>query len=253
MYGVILIDDEEIIINGLKKVIPWGKYGCDVIGTAEDAKEGSELIRKLSPDILFTDISMPGMDGLAMIAGLRSEFESLEITVLTGYRDFDYAKRAINLGVTRFLLKPSKMSELEEALVVMTANLDKKVIVTAPTVVTEVEADGEKDANSFLVNSALKYIREHCSSKLTLTEVAEKVYVSQWHLSKMLNKYTGESFSDILNNARIVRARELLKDPALKVYEIAELLGFTDVAHFSRIFKKQENVSPGEFRKNILV
>ena len=75
-------------------------------------------------DIVFMDICMPEMNGLQMIAALNSQFPDLEVSVLTGYRDFEYAKEAIRLGVTRFLLKPSNMDELEEAIECMCANLN---------------------------------------------------------------------------------------------------------------------------------
>lgn len=257
MYKVVLVDDEQIIVEGLKRAVDWEKYHCQVVGTAEEARSGAALIRQLKPDILFTDIHMPGLDGLAMVAGLKGEFPHLQIAVLTGYRDFDYAARAVNLGVARFLLKPSKMRELEEAIQAMTENLDR---LSPPPLETgssclevqEKEPVPEKDAaNSFVVNAALKYMEEHYAEKLSLAEVADKVFVSQWHLSKLLNKYTGQGFLDILNQTRIQRGKELLRDPALKIYEISEMLGFHDVTHFSKTFKKLEGQSPGEYRNSL--
>ena len=82
------------------------------------------ILEKERPDIVFMDICMPEMNGLQMIAALNSQFPDLEVSVLTGYRDFEYAKEAIRLGVTRFLLKPSNMDELEEAIECMCANLN---------------------------------------------------------------------------------------------------------------------------------
>ena len=91
MYKAVIIDDEPIIVKGLEKTIKWEDLGCVVAGTAGNGAEGLELIRREKPDILITDICMPKMDGLAMIAALRSEFPDMEVTILTGYRDFDYA------------------------------------------------------------------------------------------------------------------------------------------------------------------
>ena len=79
-------------------------------------------------------------------------------------------------------------------------------------------------------------------------DVADQVYVSQWHLSKLLNKHTGKTFSDILNSARIDKAKELLNDPSLRICDVAEMVGFQDLAHFSRVFKKIENMSANEYR-----
>ena len=145
MFKVMIIDDEPIIVEGIKKIVPWEKYGCQIIATANDGIEGSRLIRELKPDILFSDISMPGIDGLTMVAGLRSEFPLIKICILTGYRDFDYAQKAISLGVSRYLLKPSNLVEIEEAIAVMTAGLKELKADEEPA---EVEESQEREEDS---------------------------------------------------------------------------------------------------------
>ena len=242
MYRVVLIDDEPLIVEGLRRVVHWEDYHCEVAGAAEDAVSGSQLIREVQPHILFTDIRMPGDDGLTMLAGLRSEFPNLQVTVLTGYRDFTYAQEAIRLGVTRFLLKPSRMDEICEALSCMTARMEKE----QPADETERE-----NAGSFLVNQALAYMEKHHAEKLTLQEVADACYVSQWHLSKLLNRYTGKSFYDSLNSLRIKAARELLRDPSLRIGDIGEMVGYAGTAHFARVFKKVTGMSANEYRNSL--
>ena len=242
MYRVVLIDDENIIVEGLRRVVKWADYGCEVVGVANDAESGSDLISNLHPNILFTDIRMPGQDGLSMVAGLRSEFPNLQVTVLTGYRDFAYAQEAIRLGVTRFLLKPSKMDETNEALKTMVEQLDK---------LPPEEEEQLGHANSFIVNQALSFMEKSYQQKLTLQDVADKCYVSQWHLSKLLNKYAEKSFYDILNSIRIHKAKELLADPSLKIGEISEMVGYADTAHFARTFKKLEGMSANEYRNSM--
>ena len=241
MYKVVIVDDEPIIVEGLSRLLPWEKYGCEVVGTAYNGNEGLELIRKEKPDILFSDIAMPGMDGLTMIAALKSEFPEMQISILTGYRDFDFCQRALRLGVARFLLKPSNMEELEEALRTMTERCGRQE-ETAQT----------ENASGFIVRNALAYMEEHYQEKLTLNKVADQIYVSQWHLSKLLNKQEGKNFSEILNQIRINKAKELLKDPALRIADIAEMVGFVEVAHFSRVFKKVAGVSANEYRNTRL-
>ena len=244
MYRVVLIDDESIIVEGLRRVVKWADFGCQVVGTASDGEAGAELIRTLQPQILFTDIQMPGRDGLTMVAGLRSEFPDMQIAVLTGYRDFAYAQEAIRLGVTRFLLKPSKMDEINEALQAMVERLDK--------LPQEEKTDEQsQSAGSFLVNQAYSYMREHYAEKLTLQTVADCCYVSQWHLSKLLNRHEGKSFYDILNAIRIQKAKELLTDPKLKIGDISEMVGYADTAHFARTFKKLEGMSANEYRNSL--
>lgn len=281
MYKVMLVDDEPIIVEGLSRSIPWEKWNCEVVATANDGLEGKERIEQYKPNILFMDICMPEMDGLTLIAAIKSEYPDTEVCILTGFRDFEYAQKAIRLGVTRFLLKPSNMDELEEAISAMCENLKKKSITgdegTSAGEADEKEktAEGEgisevashdgsgaqtdaaaqpheSASSSFIVKNALKYIEANYNQKLTLCEVAEKTYVSQWHLSKLLNRHTGQSFSDILNHCRIEHAKKLLEDPSLRIGDISDAVGFLDLAHFSRVFKKQEGMSANEWRNQKL-
>lgn len=249
MYKVVIIDDEPIIVEGLSKAVHWEKWDCQVAATAENGQSGIEIIKRENPDILFSDIRMPGMDGLSMIAALKSEHPHMQIAILTGFRDFEYAREAIRLGVTRFLLKPSKMEELEEAVQVMVQNLSHR----------KENTEGEKEeggpeaaaAGSFIAQNAVKYIEENYMEKLKLSDVADHVYVSQWHLSKILNQHVEKSFSDILNQTRIEKAKELLWEPSLRIGDIAEKVGFLDMAHFSRVFKKFTGLSANEFRNQM--
>lgn len=170
------------------------------------------------------------------------------------------------------------MEELEEAVSVMTAHLKKKGITgeekadgsasdsseliggesKTASDTAETIADGshnrkpeEDAAGSFVVKKAIGYMQENYTKKLTLIEVADHTYVSQWHLSKLLNRHTGQSFSEHLNTIRITEAQKLLSDPSLRIGDIAELVGFVDVGHFSRVFKKIMGMSANEYRNRM--
>ena len=244
MYRVVLVDDERLIIRGLSSVVPWAELGCEVAGVAYDGKSGLEQIRSLKPDIVLTDIRMPNMDGLTMLAAIRSEHPEIQTAVLTAYRDFDYARQALTLGVCRYLLKPSNLEELKEAVRLMVSRLD-----AMPARKEEQEEETLHAAGNHLVRAALAYMKEHCSEQhLSLGEVADHVYVSQWHLSKLLNRETEQSFFDLLGSLRIGKAKELLADPSMRIQDVAEATGFSGVAHFSRSFKRFAGCTPGEYR-----
>jgi two-component system response regulator YesN len=250
MYKVIIVDDEDTIVTGLSQLLPWQKYGCEVVATASDGESALLLIRELQPDILFTDIRMSDMDGLSMIAAFRSEFPGMQITILSGYPQFEYAQQAIRLKVSNYLLKPSKMDELESALARMTEMLDSQ---NAEKNIREEDADASESSEhsgNFIVNNTIRYIEEHYADRLSLTDVAQNVYVSQWHLSKLIARYANTSFNDLLNSIRIAKAKELMSDPSLKIWEISEMVGFSDVTHFSRIFKKIEGRSANDYRNH---
>lgn len=276
MYKVMIVDDEPIIVEGLKIAIDWANWDCKIVGTASNGLEGLELVRQLEPDMLISDISMTNMDGLAMVAAIKSEYPDIEVCLLTGFRNFEYAQQAIKLGVTRFLLKPSKIDELQEAIEAMIANLKEKgstgeeenvgdsmwntndveekyiyetFIKNHPECDTP-EKDRLKytDANSYILKNALKFIYEHYKLKLSLLDVAEQCYVSNWHLSKLLNQYTGRGFFEIINTIRIDKAKELLGNKAYKIQDVSDEVGFQDVTHFCRIFKSYVGTSPSEYR-----
>ncbi len=280
MYRVVLVDDEKRIVDGLSKVVKWDRFGCQVVGTAFDAVSGAEVIRQQAPQILFTDIRMPGDNGLAMLAGLRSEFPDMKVIVLTGYREFSYAQEAIRLGVFRFLTKPSKMAEINEAMESAVAALDmefrkngnhpkaaeleihEKTEGLASQSDIELRKNGNDqntreaeegagNAGSFVVRQAMEYMQDHYQEKLTLQGLAEHCYVSQWHLSKLLNRFSGKSFYDLLNEIRISKAKELLADPKLKIGDISEMVGYADTAHFSKLFKKYEGISANDYRNTL--
>lgn len=245
MYRVLLVDDDRLILRGLQSILPWQEMDCEVIGTAVDGQEGLRLIREKHPDILLTDIRMPNMDGLTMAAAIRSEYPGMQMTVLTAFRDFEYARQAIRLGVCRYLLKPSDLEELREAVKEMVRRLDELRGMRTPA-----ESPEEQAAHGYVVENALSWMREHCTEHITLEDVAGQVFVSQWHLSKLINRETGMGFLDLLSRMRVEQAKKQLSDPSKRISDAAFESGFSDVAHFSKTFKKITGRTPGEYRNS---
>ena len=113
---VFLVEDEMVIRRGIKNSIDWEKEGYIFCGEASDGELAYPMIIKEKPDILITDIRMPFMDGLELCKLVKKELPNIEILILSGYDEFDYAKEAIRLGVTEYLLKPISSGKLLEAL-----------------------------------------------------------------------------------------------------------------------------------------
>lgn len=124
MYKVIIVDDEYIIRQGMETSVKWEEYGCKVVGTAESGETGLQLIRQCKPDIIFTDIEMDNMSGLEMLDKAREENRNSKVIIITGYRKFEYAKRAIDLGAFAYILKPTKLTEIHKILGSAVAELD---------------------------------------------------------------------------------------------------------------------------------
>ncbi|WP_054705264.1 response regulator transcription factor [Bacillus sp. JCM 19041] len=112
MYKVLIADDEWMIREGVKRLIPWEEYGFEIIGLASNGQEALDLYREMMPDLIVSDIRMPIMDGLALIKKIRAENDTVDFLVLSGYADFHYAKQAIGQRVAGYLLKPLDEDEL---------------------------------------------------------------------------------------------------------------------------------------------
>ena len=115
MIKVFLVEDEAIIRRGIKKNVEWEKNGFEFVGEAGDGEYAYPQILKTEPDILITDIKMPFMDGLELSEQVKKVLPATKIMILSGYNEFDYAKMAIKIGVTDYLLKPISSEKLLDA------------------------------------------------------------------------------------------------------------------------------------------
>lgn len=131
MYSVLLVDDEPRAIEGLQFFIDWEKLGFRVCGTCGTGEDALQLVSSLSPDVVVTDICMPEMDGLELIQCIRDrQAYRPEFVVLSGFAEFNYAKRALQLGVAHYLLKPVVVEEASGILLQVRERLDLRRMET---------------------------------------------------------------------------------------------------------------------------
>ena len=109
---MIIVDDEPIVSQGLAQTIPWEEFGVEIIGIAYNGKQGLELLEQETVDLVLTDISMPEMDGLEMAEHVFHDYPNTKIIMFSGYDEFEYARKAVRLGVEDYLLKPVDLDEL---------------------------------------------------------------------------------------------------------------------------------------------
>lgn len=128
MIKVLIADDEKLICRLVQALADWKTLGMEVAGTAENGLEALELVEKLEPDILITDIRMPACDGPELIRRAKELRPQLEIVIISGYAHFEYAHSAIQYGVGDYLLKPIKKDELMETLRKTKARCEKHVL-----------------------------------------------------------------------------------------------------------------------------
>ena len=125
-YKLVLVDDERVVIRGLRETINWKSLGIEVVADCNDGLQGLETIHELKPDIVISDIRMPKMDGLQLAEQLSKENFDGAVIIYSGYGDFDYARRAIDYGVSKYILKPIENEELEKGIREALAGLEKE-------------------------------------------------------------------------------------------------------------------------------
>jgi two-component system, response regulator YesN len=125
LYRVLLVDDEPFILDGLGRILDWAALGCEIVGTARSGEAALALMEKVGVDVLITDVKMPGMDGLALIARGRDIAPGLRSVVLSGYDDFAFVKRGILLGIDNYLLKPIDRDELARTIETCLARIEE--------------------------------------------------------------------------------------------------------------------------------
>lgn len=116
MLKIFLAEDEVVVRETIKRMIPWEELGFELVGEAADGEMALPLLIRQQPDLLITDIKMPFMDGLTLARLAKKEIPGLKVVILSGYDDFNYAKQAIGIGVEDYLLKPITKNALIERL-----------------------------------------------------------------------------------------------------------------------------------------
>lgn len=126
MIKVFLVEDEYVVREGIKKNVDWKGHGYDFVGEAGDGELAFPMIQKLKPDLVITDIRMPFMDGLELSKLIKKEFPWMEIIILSGFEEFEYAKQGIKIGVAQYLTKPIKGDDLLKEVDIVAARIEEK-------------------------------------------------------------------------------------------------------------------------------
>ena len=233
MYNLVIIEDEVKILEALKKFIPFESLGLNLIASATNGLDGLKCIETTHPDIVITDITMPQMSGIEMLQCLNDK--KLKIILLTAHADFKYAQAAISFGVIEYLLKPVFPADVVKAL--------KKCIKLLDSEKSELEADTNMKNVSTIIAKMKKYA-ENNFREITLNKLVDYLGFSESYLRKLFKDETGITFKQYLISVRMEKAKELLESNYYKIYEIADMVGYNDVATFRDSFKKYFGTTP---------
>lgn len=254
-YSLMVVDDEELARRHILEDISWNTLGVSSLYAACDGESALQQIALVKPDIVILDIRMPRLSGTELIERLASAVYRPLIIALSGYSDFDAARKMLSSGiVVEYLLKPASEDQLFEAVYKCIEKMEEQSTRTAPVPPSvpipeeEFEADRPRSAKEAAVRSVKSYIQQHYAEKITLVSAAQQVFLNASYLSKIFAEVEKMGFADYLCQVRIEHAKELLADYSLRIYEISERVGYQDVKHFMKTFKKREGITPREYR-----
>ena len=235
MYKVIFVDDEPLILEGLQRIIDWRSFGIDVVGSATSADDALVLIKEFDPEIIITDIRMRGISGLDMIEKLNRDGYKGYIIILSGYRDFEYAQKAIENKVYAYLLKPLDINKLKKLILEIVENLDKE--------------QGLFEDSKNTIEQIIEYVDSHFHENISLGELAGKHHFEISNISRMFKRYTGERYTDYVAKLRVEYAKRYLTESTRSIEEISEMVGYKSVRYFREIFAEYTGLTPSQYRK----
>mgnify|MGYP001138312568 CR=1 FL=1 len=254
MYRVFMCDDEMWILLSLKNLIDWQEEGFFICGEATDGIKAWERIRNLKPDLIFSDIRMPGMDGIELVKKVREEGIQAEIIIISGYSEFQYAKAAMQYGCSDYLLKPIDEEELLDCIRRVRQRLaEKNPEETEKNSEAEMGLSSSEDgyrSDARILKEMQKFMQENYKT-VTQQQLADRFHMSISAVSLLFKRKAGKTYSDFLLEIRINKAEDLLRRTNASVEEIAEQVGYNDYFYFLKIFKKATGISPTVFRKNL--
>lgn len=261
MVSLFLCEDEIAMREGIKNRIDWESEGIDFVGEAGDGEMAIPQIMEKKPDILVTDIKMPFVDGLMLSEIVKKNLPDTKIMILSGYDEFEYAQKAISLGVTEYLLKPISPKKLVESIRKVRDKVieEKEHREYVKKALEDAGREGgakpkeHRKFHSRSLTAAVQFIDENFSDEdISLNKVADHVGVSPNHLSSTFSKELGSTFIEYLTRCRIDRAKDLLANTDLRSSEVAYEVGYKDPHYFSAAFKKACGMTPKEYRSSIM-
>lgn len=249
MFKAIIIDDEKNLRERFMRFFPWEQFDFEVIATAKNGFEGLKLIEDLSPDLVFTDIKMPKMDGIQLASKVNTFFPQTRVVILSAYSDFDYAQSAIKYNVKGYLVKPllkedfiTLMSTLQSA-----GTFNKKKghdnLVTKEIPVS--------DNDNEYIKFAKRYIQENYDQPITIKDITNQLYIHNAYFSKLFNEHMGIGFCNYLNIVRVERAKDLLKYSDYQLKDISCKVGFSSHSYFNKVFKEVVGLTPLKFKRGL--
>ncbi|MBS4210632.1 response regulator [Bacillus sp. FJAT-50079] len=240
MHQILLVEDERWVRTAIRKTVEKTGLPFTVVHESKNGVDAYDWLTQNNVDIVLTDIRMPAMDGIALMGEVRRLELKTDVVIISGHDDFAYTQQAIRLGAFDYLLKPVELDGLNETL--------KKWMAQKERIQEENQTMNVDELSP--IEQVIQYMKTSISADFSLATAANMAHLSPSYFCKLFKKQTGTNFSDYVISIRMEEASRLLVHTSLRISEIADRLGYADLAYFSNSFKKVMGVTPSQYRKN---
>ena len=224
---LLVADDERPARFVLRSLLEEQGFLADAISEASDGLSLVEAAVSIRPDCAFVDVRMPGKDGLAAVEEAAPSCPGTRWVIVSSYAEFEYARGALRLGVTEYLLKPVRPAELASCLLRL-----------------GVRPDAPEDDS--VIGPVIEYLKRNFNADASVADAASLAGLSPNYLSALFHRKTGTTISEYLARLRVEEAARLILE-GLSVAEAGQAVGYADVRHFARKFKAIMGSLPSEY------
>lgn len=261
--NLLMVNDEKLTADTMKRDIPWGQYGIEEVYVAYDVEEGKTSIRMNKIDIMLCDIEMPGENGLALLRWVRENKKDIACVFLTCHASFDYAREAISLGCQDYILIPAKYDEIGRTIKSVADRIRQQrdavryqeygKYMMDEQISKETEKREKKKSTQEVVEEVSRCIIQNIgNSEIGVNELAERHFFHPVYLNRVFKKEKGVSVSQFIINERMKMAASLLETNLYTATEVAERVGYTHYTNFHNMFKKYHNCTPTQYQENAM-
>lgn len=241
MKNLLIVDDEVLIAEGLHNMLAEAFVGRLQVFCCYSAARALEIAGSVQIDILLTDINMPDSSGLELHRQLRQSQPDCRVIYLTGYSEFEYARTALEQHAFAYVLKGEG-----DDFVISTVERALAEVGSPEEAVPAAEAETSRDWLPALNN----YICAHLDGDLSLTQLAGFCHFHPVYLSRAYKEASGVTLSDYISQARLEKAKQLLRSSRFTVQEISRMTGFATDNYFCRWFRKNTGYTPHAYRRS---
>ncbi|NQX67391.1 response regulator [Paenibacillus alba] len=268
MYRMLIAEDDKIEREGIQFLL--NKYAFPFeIQEAKHGRAALEMLQEYEADVLLTDIKMPFMDGIQLAREARALKPQLKILILSGHGEFDYAKTAISLQVSHYLLKPIEPEEFRSVIQAVIQQLDEEQAAKReqqewqkayrqeqqrlPELVQGSADNSDSESRRRAIEDVLRIIEKEFEQDLSLEYLSKRVHLSASYLSHTFKKATGVSVVKYINQYRMEQAKAYLDQSNYKINDVYKMVGFSDLSYFGLMFKQYFGVTPTQYRDKVRI